>query len=262
MGGIRHERLGGRAERSGMKTRPVAAPRTKAQLARDVETALAWLRRNSSQKVRDGMARYGLPTDNALGVSVGTIQKLAKELGRDHELAVGLWETGVYEARLLVSFVGDPARLTADEMEQWCQECDNWGVVDTLCFKLFDQSPHAWKKVVPWSRQKGEFQKRAGVVLLACLAGHDQEASDAAFRRCLPAAERAASDERNFVKKGVSWALRMVGRRNAALHADALAIGERLAKSERPAERWIGRDVVRELTSAAVRKKVAAKSAA
>ena len=240
-----------------MKSTALKRTRTAAQLNRDVQAALAWLKRASSRKVRDGMARYGLPSDHALGVGVGTIQTLARELGRDQPLAEALWDTGVYEARLLAAFVGDPAALKPALMERWCADFDNWGVVDTVCFKLFDQSPHAWKKVAPWSRQKGEFQKRAGVVLLACLAGHDEHATDAAFLRCLPVVERAAADERNFVKKGVSWALRMVGRRNRALNAAALEIGERLAASAKPTERWIGKDVVRELTSAAVQRRVA-----
>ncbi len=240
-----------------MKPNVSKPPRSAKQLKQEVQSAIAWLKRASSEKVRVGMARYGLPSDNALGVSVGTIHKLAKELGRDHELAGALWETGVYEARLLAAFIGEPARLTSTEMERWCRDFDNWGVVDTVCFKLFDQSPHAWKKVIPWSRQKGEFQKRAGVVLLACLAGHDENARDEDFLRCLPIVERAATDERNFVKKGVSWALRMMGRRNVALHSAATDVASRLAKSGVPAERWVGKDVLRDLNGAVVKKKLA-----
>lgn len=242
-----------------MPPSPRPSARASAAPTSDAPSALAWLKRHSSQKVRDGMARYGLPSDHALGVSVGTIQKLAKQLGRDHALADELWATSCYEARLLAAFVGEPAKLTPALMEKWCRDFDNWGVVDTVCFKLFDQSPHAWKKVEPWSKRKDEFQKRAGVVLLACLAGHDRTAGDDAFLRCLPAVERAAADERNFVKKGVSWALRMVGRRNAKLHAAALASARRLEGSASPGARWVAKDVIRELTSPAVVRKVAAK---
>lgn len=238
------------------KSAPARAPASPESRA---SSALAWLKRNSSRKVRDGMARYGLPSDHALGVPVGALQKLARQLGRDHALAEELWVTGCYEARLLAAFVGEPAKVTPALMEAWCRDFDNWGVVDTVCFKLFDQSPHAWKKVEPWSKRKGEFQKRAGLVLLACLAGHDRTAGDDAFLRCLPAVERAAADERNFVKKGASWALRRVGRRNAALHAAALASARRLEKSDSPGARWVAKDVIRDLTRAAVQRKVAAR---
>lgn len=239
-----------------MKPAHIPPARGAAQLKADVQAALAWLKRHSSQKVRDGMARYGIPADHALGVPVGTIQKYGRELGRDQALASALWDTGCYEARLLAAFVGEPERLTPAEMERWCRDFDNWAVVDTVCFKLFDRSPHAWKKVEPWSKRAGEFQKRAGVVLLACLAGHDETAADEAFLRCLPIIERTAADERNFVKKGVSWALRMVGRRNRPLNTAAVELAGRLSKSEHASARWIGRDALRELTSAAVQKKV------
>ena len=214
----------------------------------DVAAAVAWLKRNRSPKVRDGMARYGLPSDKALGVGVGALQKYGRQLGPDQALAEALWETDIYEARLLASVVGEPAKLTPATMDRWCRDFDNWGVVDTVCFKLFDRSPHAWKKVGPWSKQKGEFQKRAGVVLLACLAGHDREADDAAFIRCLPGLERAAADERNFVKKGAVWAVRMIARRNPALKKEAVALARRLIASDHPGAQWVGKESWREIT--------------
>lgn len=240
-----------------MKTVTLKPAKTKAQLQGEVAAALAWLKHNASEKVRDGMARYGIPSDKALGVSVGSIQKLAKQLGKDHALAEALWATDVYEARLLVSYVGEPAQLTPAQMDRWCRDFDNWGVVDTICFVLFDRTPLAWKKVEPWSKKTGEFQKRAGYVLLACLAAHDAEAEDAKFLRLLPLIEQGAEDERNFVKKGVSWALRMIGRRNAVLNVAAVDLARRLAATDEPAARWIGKDAVRELTSPAVQKKIA-----
>jgi 3-methyladenine DNA glycosylase AlkD len=217
--------------------------------AEDVRAALAWLERRSSKRTRDGMARYGLPSDNALGVPVGTIQQLAKQLGRNNELSDALWKTGVYEARLLACFVGEPARVTPAQMDRWCREFDNWGVCDTACFHLFDRTPHAWRKVVQWGRRRDEFERRAGFVLLACLAAHDKEADDQAFSRLLPFIERGAADDRNFVKKGVNWALRHVGRRSAALNAAAVTVARRLASSPEPAPRWVGKDALRELTS-------------
>ena len=211
----------------------------------------------SSAKIRAGLARYGIPSDKALGIGVGDIQKYGKRLGKSQALAEALWKTDVYEARLLASFVGEPDKLTPAIMNRWCRDFDNWGVVDTVCFKLFDQSPHAWKLIEPWAKMKGEFQCRAGFVLLACVAAHAEDISDEQFLRYLPLIERGATDERNFVKKGVSWALRMVGRQGPEIHAASVALARRLAESDSPSARWIGRGALKELTSAAVRKKVA-----
>jgi 3-methyladenine DNA glycosylase AlkD len=222
------------------------ATRTKAQLKQNVQAALAELGRLSSKKIRAGMARYGIPSDKALGVGVGQIQKYAKQLGQDQALAEALWETDVYEARLLASFVGEPDKLTPALMDRWCRDFDNWGVVDTVCFKLFDQSPHAWKRIGPWTRMKGEFQRRAGFVLLACVAAHTENIPDEQFLRYLPLVERGATDERNFVKKGVSWALRMVGLQSPGLRAACTKLARRLAGSEDPTARWVGREGLRE----------------
>jgi len=221
-----------------------------------VQEVVASLERLADKKTLHGMARYGLPSDKAFGVPVGKIQKLAKQLGRSHELAAALWETGGYEARMLAAYVDEPERVTPQQMEQWCAEFDNWGIVDTVCFVLFDRSPHAWSKVGPWSKRKDEFGKRAGFVLLACLAAHDKQAGDEAFAKCLPLVERGAEDERNFVKKGVSWALRMVGRRSRKLNEAAVKVSRRLAESPNDAARWVGRAALKELTSPAVTKRL------
>ncbi len=222
-----------------------------------VQAVLADLKRLATKKVRDGMARYGLPSDKALGVPVGVMQKLAKRLGPNHELAAALWDTGWYEARMLAGFVDEPQRVTPAQMERWCRDFDNWGICDTVCFHLFDRTPHAWGKVEPWSRRRAEFEKRAGFVLMACLAGHDKAAADAQFLVLLPLIEAGAHDERNFVKKGVSWALRMIGRRNRALNAAALAVARRLSESDEAGCRWVGKDALRELASPKVRSRLA-----
>ncbi len=226
-------------------------------LEKEALAVLARLKRLGSRRVREGLVRYGLPSDKALGVPMNVIQRLAKSLGRDQELAEALWETQVYEARLLVAYVGEPEKLTPALMNRWCRDFDNWGVVDTVCFKLFDQSPHAWGRVEPWAGLQGEFQRRAGYVLLACLAGHDRKAPDGKFLRLLPMVERGADDDRNFVKKGVSWALRRMGRRSPGLNRAIVEMARRLVKSESPAARWVGRDTLKELTSPAVRKSLA-----
>ena len=214
---------------------------------RQVREAVAWLKKTGTKAGRDGMKRYGLPSDKAYGVPVGRLQAYAKKLGRDHGLAMALWESGSFEARLLTAYIGEPERLTSAQMDRICRDSDNWGVVDTMCFVLFDRTPLAWKKVAAWSRRRDEFGKRAAFALLASLSLHDKTASDAQFLRMLPLIERAATDDRNFVMKGVSWALRAVGRRSPALGKAAVELAGRLASSTDPAPRWLGRDALRDL---------------
>jgi 3-methyladenine DNA glycosylase AlkD len=234
-----------------------ATPAATRSIEEEARAVVAWLQRHGTRRTRDGMARYGLPSDKAFGVPVGTMQQLARRLGRNHDLAAALWDTGWYEARMVAAFVDEPARVTPAQMERWCRDFDNWGICDTVCFHLFDRTPHAWRKVPQWSRRRGEFVKRAAFALLASLALHDKSAPDAAFMRCLPLVERAATDERNFVKKGVSWALRLMGRRNPALNEASVAAARRLAAAPAAAAQWVGRDALRELTSPAVTRRLA-----
>lgn len=223
----------------------------------DVRAALEWLEKKGTRRDRENLARFAITTDKAFGVSVANIRVLAKQLGRSHELAAALWDTGWYEARMLTSFVDEPARVTSAQMDRWCRDFDNWGICDTLCFHLFDRTPHAWAKVAKWSTRRAEFEKRAAFALLASLAGHDKTAANELFLEALPLIERAAADERNFVKKGVNWALRGVGRRNVRLHSAAVKVARRLADSPDRAPRWVGKDALRELTSPAVVKGLA-----
>jgi 3-methyladenine DNA glycosylase AlkD len=222
----------------------------------DVDSVLAWLKRHSSAATREGMARYGLPSEHALGVSVADIRRLGKLLGRDHDLALALWDTGVYEARMLTSFVDEPSCVTPAQMDRWCRDFDSWGICDTLCFHLFDKTPHAWQKVAKWSGRREEFVKRAAFALLASLSCHDKAAPDKLFRDSFGLIERAATDDRNFVKKAVSWALRCIGKRNAALHSAAMKLAQRLADSPHPAARWIGKDALRDLATPATRRRM------
>ncbi|MFN0101960.1 MAG: DNA alkylation repair protein [Bryobacteraceae bacterium] len=219
----------------------------------EVQTALAWLEQNSTEHDRANLKRFGITADKAFGVSMANIQKLAKQLGRDHELATALWDTGWYEARMLAAFVDEPGRVTPGQMDRWCRDFDNWGICDTLCFKLFDQTPHAWAKVTEWSGKSAEFEKRAAFALLASLALHDKSAGDERFMAGLELIERKAGDGRNFVKKGVNWALRSIGRRNAALRAPAVAVAQRLAASTDATARWVGKDALREFAKVASR---------
>ncbi|CAN5826653.1 DNA alkylation repair protein [soil metagenome] len=228
-----------------------------------VRDALAWLERRGTRRTREEMAtRYGIVAPKSFGVPVGTVQELAGSLGRDHTLAAALWETGWYEARLLAAYVDEPERVTAAQMDRWVRDFDNWGICDTVCFVLFDRTPHAWRKIDPWAERRDEFVRRAAFALLACLALHDKRAGDQPFLRALPLVERAASDERNFVKKGVSWALRAIGRRNRALNSAAVESARRLVESPDAAARSVGKLAVRELTGAGVRKQLSTRRSA
>jgi 3-methyladenine DNA glycosylase AlkD len=231
------------------KRRSTPAARTPRE---GVAHALAWLEKNGRKSVRDGMARFAIPSDKAFGVPMGRIQALAKELGKDHELAAALWATDRYETRLLAAYVDEPERVTGAQMDRWCREFDNWAVTDTLCFALFDRTADAWSRVAKWARSAGEFQKRAAFALLWALSVHDKAAGDAPFVKALALVERGAEDERHFVKKAVNMALRAVGKRNAALNRAAIAVARRLASHEAAAPRWVGKDALRELTSPSV----------
>jgi 3-methyladenine DNA glycosylase AlkD len=222
-----------------------------------VQAVLAWLERTGTAETRAGMARYAIPSHRAYGVTVGELKKEAKRLGRDHELALALWETGRYEARILAAFVGEPGRVTVAQMEAWCADFDSWAICDTVCFHLFDRTPHAWDRIGPWARRKGEFQKRAAFALLWGLSVHDKAAPDDAFLDRIPLIEAAAADNRAYVWKGVDMALRTMGKRNPTLHAAALEAAERLAAAEAPSARRIGRSALRELRSPAVARRLA-----
>jgi 3-methyladenine DNA glycosylase AlkD len=227
-----------------------------------VDDVVAWLERAGTKKTRDGMARYAIPSDRAFGIPVGALRAQAKKLGRSHELAAALWATGWYEARMLATFVDDPALVTSAQMERWCKDFDSWAICDTACFALFARSPHAWAKVERWAGRKDEYVRRAAFALLASLCLHDRKADDAAFTRGLALIERAAGDERNFVKKAVNWALRTIGKRNRELHARAVEVSRRLAQSEEATARWIGKDALRDLASAATARRLATKKRA
>ena len=234
------------------------AIRKKAELTleEEVQAAVTWLKRHSTKRTLEGMARYGIPSDNALGVSVADIHVLAKKLGRNHLLAAALWKTGCYEARMLACFVDEPGRVTTGQMDRWCRDFDNWGICDTVCFHLFDRTQFAWAKARQWSASPSEFVKRAAFALMASLVAHDKVARDTQFLALLPLIEQGAHDQRNFVKKAVNWALRAIGKHSPALNVAALAVARHLASSKEAACRWVGKDALRELASSKVRSRL------
>ncbi|MEO7456044.1 MAG: DNA alkylation repair protein [Gemmatimonadaceae bacterium] len=221
-------------------------------MSAELKPVMASLERAATKATRDGMLRYGIPNDHAIGVTMGSLKVIAKKLGRDHALADALWKTKVYEARLLATLVDEPERVTAAQMDRWCRDFDNWGICDTACFALFDRTAHAWKKVEQWSSKKGEFQKRASFALLWSLSVHDKSSGDAPFLRGLELVEGAADDDRTYVRKAVNMALRAVGKRNRALNIAAVRTSRALAAGDGATARWIGKDALRELTSAGV----------
>ena len=221
-------------------------------LADEVQAALKWLKSHSTKSTLDGMARYAIPSDKAYGVAMRDIKVLGKELGRNQKFAAALWDTDVYEARMLASFVGDPDEITASQMDRWCKDFDNWAFCDAMSFNLFDRTPHAWTKVTQWSSKKREFEKRTAFALLWSLTVHDKHASNDLFMHGLALIEREAGDERNFVKKAVNMALRATGKRNRALNVAAITVAGRLAGSSDATAQWVGRDALRELTGLSV----------
>jgi 3-methyladenine DNA glycosylase AlkD len=203
-----------------------------------------------------GMAKYGMTVERRLGVSVPDMRKLAKELGRDHRLALGLWRTGIAEARIVAGMVADPAKLTEGQMEEWVKDIDSWDVCDQVCMNLFEKSQLAWKKIIDWSEREEEFVKRTAFSLIACLAWHDKKASDEKFVELLPVIMREAADERNFVKKAVNWALRNMGKRNVHLNEAAISTAKEIQRLDSKAARWIAADAIRELESDAVQSRL------
>lgn len=202
------------------------------------------------------MARYGINPKKLYGVSIPALRKLAKEVGKDHKLAAGLWKTGVHEARILASMVDDPDKVSEAQADRWAKDFDSWDVCDQCCTNLFRKTGFAYKKCEKWSRAEKEFVKRAGYVLMATLAVGDKKAPDERFLRLLPLIKREAGDSRNFVKKAVNWALRQIGKRNRRLHAAALKTAGEIAAMEGKSARWIAGDAMRELTSLAVIKRI------
>ncbi|HTG99076.1 MAG TPA: DNA alkylation repair protein [Vicinamibacterales bacterium] len=225
---------------------------SKPSVQNQVDFALTWLKRHTSKATLEGMARYSIPSNHAYGVAMKDIKTLGAMLGRNQRLAVALWSTGIYEARILASFVGDPERLTSAQMDRWCKDFDNWAFCDAMSFNLFDRTPHAWTKVAEWSNRRNEFEKRTAFALLWSLTVHDKSAGDESFRKGLLLIEREAGDGRHFVKKATNMALRAIGKRNRALNAAAVVVARRLAASKQASARWVGKDALRELTSPAV----------
>jgi len=221
-----------------------------------VKDVLDKLQNKAQPEQLNGMAKYGMAVEQRLGVSVPDMRKLAKEIGRDHKLALDLWKTGIAEARILAAMVGNPDKLTEGQMEDWVKGIDSWDVCDQVCMNLFEKNQLAWKKIVDWSQREEEFVKRTAFSLIACLAWHDKKASDERFIALLPMIKRGATDERNFVKKAVNWALRNIGKRNLNLNRAAINAAKEIQRLDSKAARWVASDAIRELESDAIQSRL------
>lgn len=205
-----------------------------------------------TQKGRDGMARYAITAKTLYGVSGAQMKPLARKHRRDHDLAMELRKTGVFEARVLAAFIADPERVTRRDMDQWVKEFENWADCDTTCIQLFARHEAAFEKALAWSLRREELVRRAGFSLMASLAVHAKKEPDARFLPFLARIEATTDDDRKMVRKAVNWALRQIGKRSLALHPKALACAKRIAKREAKSARWIASDALRELQSPAV----------
>jgi 3-methyladenine DNA glycosylase AlkD len=217
---------------------------------------LAELKRAADPKVRAKMAYFGVNVPKAHGISAPILHKLAKHIGRDQELAEELWASGIHEARILATMIGESEKVTAKQMERWVRDFNSWDVVDAACCYLYAAAAPAWTKIDAWSRRPEEFVKRAAFSLAAYLSYKDKKAPTARFEHLLRVIEREAHDERNFVKKAVNWALRQIGKRNVPLNRAAIQTAERIRRQDSRAARWIAADALRELKSDAVQKRL------
>jgi 3-methyladenine DNA glycosylase AlkD len=206
------------------------------------------LRALRSEKNRAGMARFGINTDRAFGVSMATLEPIARRLRKDHALAQELWASGYHEARLLAALIEEPAKVTSRQMDAWAAEFDSWDICDQVCSKVFARTPYVATKVPKWAKDRREFVRRAAFATIAGYTVHAKDADDTRFLPFLAIIEAASTDERNFVRKAVNWALRQIGKRSPTLHKPALALAKKLADSDNRPARWIGKDAVRELT--------------
>jgi len=214
------------------------------------------LKKRSNRKDREGMARFGINPKYALGVRIPVLRNLAKKVGKDHKLARDLWKTKIHEARILAGMIEQPEKVTERQMEQWVKEFNSWDLCDQCCMNLFDKLPKAFEKAIEWANRDKEFVRRAGFALMACLAWHDKKAKDKDFVKFFPVIRKYSTDERNFVKKAVNWALRQIGKRNLNLNKKTIKIAKEIQKIESKSANWIASDALRELTSIAVQKRL------
>lgn len=225
------------------------------------EEVIKKLKSLANPKNIEGMARFGIKPGKVLGISIPNLRKLAKQIGKNHQLAQQLWQSGIHEARILASMIDEVDKVTKRQMDSWIRDFDSWDVCDQVCMNLFDKTPYAFDKAKKWATRKKEFEKRASFALMACLAWHDKETKDKEFLKFLPIIKKESIDERNYVKKAVNWALRQIGKRNLSLNKAAIKTSKEIQKINSEAARWIANDAIRELAGEAVQKRLSVRRA-
>lgn len=221
------------------------------------DDVLQWLEHEGTKEVVEGMKRYGIPNDRAFGVAMGDMKRYAKKIGKNHQLALALWETGWYEARTIAAFVDEAEKVTRLQMDDWASDFDSWAICDTTCFHLFDRTPFAWEKVFEWAPSPEEFVRRAAYALIWSLSVHDKAASNEQFELALQLIEESEPDTRPLVNRAIDMALRATGKRNIELNRAAIKTGTRLAASDEKGRAWIGRHALKELESKKVQERLA-----
>ncbi len=245
-----------------------STPKKRSNAKRRAKDAVQWtkaavlreLKSLADPKVRARLEYFGVNVPKAHGISAPVLHALARRIGKDQELAEGIWSSGIHEARILAALIGESEKITAAQMESWVRDFDSWDVVDTACCYLYAAAKPAWEKIHEWSKRRAEYEKRAAFSLAAYLSYKDKSAKDTQFERFLSVIERETHDERNFVRKAVNWALRNIGKRNLRLNAAAIRAAERIRRQNSRSARWIAADALRELKSEAVRARLRKKA--
>lgn len=213
----------------------------------DTQSIIDWLKSLENQTNRDGMARYGINTEKAFGTGMKPVREMARKIGKNHDLALNLWKTGYHEARILAAHTADPKQMTVEIAEEWAKDFNSWDLCDQVCMNLYKYMPDAPLLVDQWCVREETFVKRAAFALIASLGLQSSKLSDEELLRFLPVIERESTDERNFVKKSVNWALRQVGKRSLMLRQEVLKTAERMLELDSKSARWNAKDTIREL---------------
>jgi 3-methyladenine DNA glycosylase AlkD len=213
------------------------------------EEVIKELKKHYNQKNIDGMARFGIVSANAFGVATPVIKAIAKKLGKNHELALELWESNYYEARAIAFLIDDPKLVSKSQMNKWVRDFDSWAICDGTCCYLFQKTPYAIEKIFEWADRKEEFIRRTAFSLIAYISVHHKKRDDKEFLQFFPLIKKYSTDERNFVKKAVNWALRQIGKRSKYLNKEALKLAKEIQALDSKSAKWIAADAIRELTN-------------
>jgi len=220
------------------------------------DDVLKLLKKNSNQKNREGMARFGINAANAFGISMPVLRALGREIGTDHSLAVELWKTGFHEARILCTLIADPKKTTPALMNRWVKDFNSWDLCDQCCMNLFSETEYAHDKILEWNDSPDEFVKRASFAMIAVCAVHRKDWDDSVFLGFFPLIVKHSTDERNFVKKAVNWALRQIGKRNRFLNGKASELCVKIGKFDSKTAKWIAADALKELTNSKIQSRL------